>query len=133
MPPEISAPSVQWLARHGFLSLYWHRFIYRSLNLPRPLDPTHDHIQLSNVFPDLIRRHFMNANALACSLNEVLTVAENGNNGYAQAAQKAHKLPERSSVVARTTGNNCQPPVVPLDLGQQQQLCDEFGCITNID
>lgn len=75
----------------------------------------------------------MDANALIGGLNEVLTVAKNGNNGYAKTAQKSHQLLEGKSIVACAAGNYGQGPLVSFNLSQQQEFRDEFCRIPDIN
>lgn len=124
---------MQGPARQRQLSLYRYWLIDLFVRKPGLFDPAHHKIQLANVFSDLIRWHFVDADALVGRLNEVLAVAEDGDNGYAEAAQKAHQLLEGAGIVSCSAGNNGQSPIVSLDLRQQQQFRDEFGGITDVD
>ncbi len=97
------------------------------------VQPGNDPIYLHDVFSDQIRGHLGDADTQGGRVHIVLTVSQLRDHGNLKTCEEPHEQAKAFRVLSCAIGNNGKIPFAPVELCNQQEICDEARGRIDVD
>ena len=97
------------------------------------IQPGNDALQLLDVMPNFIRRHLVNTDSIGRRKDEILTVAQLGDDRDLQTREESHQHAITLRTLPGPIGDNCQIAIAAVELRDEQQVGDKSRGRVDID